>query len=142
MIEYFCKLSYGSFMKKILLLLTLLGLTVSVYAADWQMKGPVYVDNSTIEKTEDNVKAWIIRPNFEKSRIYNPKYTYDMALVDARCKINEMAFLNTQWYNNRHELIQGVTLGEMPQDYFKVKPKTNNEVIFNALCPKPIKKKS
>lgn len=129
-------------MKKILLLLTLFGLTACVHAADWQMKGPVYVDNASIEKTEDNVKAWVIRPNFEKSKIYNPKYTYDMALVDAHCKVEEMAFLNTQWYNNRHELIQGINTGEMPQDYFKVKPNTNNEVIFNALCPKPLKKKS
>ena len=129
-------------MKKILLLITLLCFSACVYSADWQQKGPIYIDNTTVVKTEDNVQAWIIRPNFEKSKIYNPKYTYDMAFVDARCKVSEMAFLNTKWYNNRHELVEGVTTGEMPQDYFKVKPNTNNEVIFKALCPKPERRKS
>lgn len=127
-------------MKKILLLITLLGFSACAYSSDWQQKGPVYVDTTTITKTDNSVQAWIIRPDFGKSKVRNTKYTYDFALVDARCKLNEMAILNTKWYNNRHELIEGKNVGEMPLDYVKVVPKTNNEVLFNALCPKPVKK--
>ena len=127
-------------MKKVLLTITLMIFTASLCPAAWKQRGPVYVDESTLVKTDDSAQAWIIRPNFDKSKIYNPKYTYDLALVDARCKVNEMAILNTKWYNNRHELVQGINVGEPATEYFKVTPKTNNEVLFNALCPKPIKK--
>ena len=129
-------------MKKILLLITLIGLSACVFAEEWEQHGPVYIDKSTLIKTENSAQAWMIRPNFDKSKIYNPKYTYDLALVDARCKTNEIAILNTKWYNNRHELIQGINVGEPATDYFKVKPNTNNEVLFNSLCPKPVKKRS
>ena len=129
-------------MKKILLTAFLLCLCTSAYPEDWQRKGSIYINGQSVVKTDTKVQAWIIRPNYDKSKIYNPKYTYDMAYVDARCNLQEMAFLNTKWYNNRHELVDGITTGEMPTDYFEVKPNTNNEVIFNALCPKPTKKKS
>lgn len=130
------QLSIGSFMKKILLTLVVLCMCVSVHSEEWQRKGAIYINSSTLIKTGTNVQAWIIRPNFDKSRVFNPKYTYDMAYVDARCNAQQMAFLNTKWYNNRHELIEGISTGEMPTSYFDIKPKTNNEVIFNALCPK------
>ena len=137
-------------MKKILLIFTLICMTACAYAneygrrgplliTEWERKGPVYVDVKSVVRTDDSAKGWSIRPNFVKSRIYNPKYTYDMAYVDARCKVNEMAILNTRWYNNRHELVYGLDVEPFVIEYIKVKPKTNNEVLFNALCPKPVK---
>ena len=118
-------------MKKMLILVTLIVTSVCAYATDWQFYGPIYVDHHSIKRENASVQAWIIHPDFAKSKLNNTKYTYEAAYIDAKCSVNEMAILNTQWYNNRHELVDNKI---DPAEYVKVKSKTNNEVIFKALC--------
>ena len=117
-------------MKKILLL-PLLGISLSVCAADWQRYDSVYIDNLSVVKTENSVQAWIIHPDFEKSKPINRIYMYEAAYYDAKCTEREMAKLNTAWYDKYHKLVQN----DLPEiSYIKIKPKTNNEIIFRALC--------
>ena len=120
-------------MKKFILLFTLIGITACAYAAEWQFKGPVYVDIQSVSKTETSASGWIIHPDFAKSKPVNRTYIYEAAFVDAKCIDREMAILNTAWYNKFHQLEEHPINNA---EYIKVLPKTNNEVIFNALCPK------
>ena len=118
-------------MKKILSLITLIGLCACVYAEDWQRHDSVYVDNHSVSRNENSVQGWVIRPQFEKSRPISKHYIYEAAYVDAKCTDREMAILNTAWYNKWHQWEEHAVSSV---DYVKVYPKTNNEQIFKALC--------
>ncbi len=113
-------------------------------AVDWQRYGSVYIDNHTIYKTEQSIQAWIIHADFAKSKPIYKKYLYEAALFDAKCSEKEMAVLNTAWYDKYHKLVYNPVT---ETEYIKIKPKTNNEIIFNALCAQekifePLAKKS
>ena len=118
-------------MKKILSLITLISLTACAFAEDWERHDSVYVDNHSISRDETSVKGWIISPQFDKSRLISKHYIYEASYVDAKCTDREMAILNTAWYNKFHQWEEHAV---SPVEYVKVKPKTNNEQIFKALC--------
>lgn len=117
-------------MKKISLIITICFI-MPVYAQDWQRYSSVYIDNMSIERNETSVKAWVIHPDFDKSKLGNKKYTYEAGYFDAKCSEKEMAKLNAAWYDKYHMLVKSI-----PDDtsYIKIKPKTNNEIIFKAIC--------
>ena len=118
-------------MKKILSLIALIGFSACAYAADWHRYDSIFVDGHSLSKTENSVQGWIISPQFEKSQSINKHYIYEASLVDARCSAKEMAILNTAWYNKWHQWEEHAISNA---SYVEVKPKTNNEVIFNTLC--------
>ena len=118
-------------MKKILLIITLTLLSCCTYASDWSRYNSIFVDDSSVEKTKTSVRAWIISPNFEKSKINARKYTYQAYYIDAKCSEHEIATFRTAWYNKYHQWEESAI--DDPS-YIKIKPKTHNEVIFKSLC--------
>ncbi len=118
-------------MKKIFLFTLIYCFSVCSFAADWQRYGSVYVDNYSVTKLDSSVQAWVIHADFVKSKPINKTYLYEMALYDAKCKEREMAVLNTAWYNKYHQM-EYHPIAEI--SYLKILPKTNNEIIFKAIC--------
>lgn len=130
MLKYFSWI----FMKKIIIIsLLFCSVSASFASADWEAFGAVYIDNMSISREGDSVKAWLIRPEFSKSKVANRTYMYEGGYFDAKCKDREMALLMTAWYDKYHQLIKTSVL---TPEYIKIKPKTNNEVIFKAICSK------
>lgn len=118
-------------MKKIFAFILTYCISACCYSADWQRYGSVYIDNYSVTKLDSSIQAWVIHADFAKSKPINKTYLYEAALYDAKCTDMEMAVLNTAWYNKYHQMeyhpITEIT-------YIKILPKTNNEIIFKALC--------
>ena len=118
-------------MKKILSLITLFCVAGSVYGANWHRHDSVYVDDDSLKKTERSIQGWILSPNFAKSKFDNRHYVYEASYIDARCSEKSMAITQTAWYNKWHRL-EIKPVDEI--NYIEIKPKTNNEKLFKALC--------
>jgi len=122
-------------MKKILLALTVMAFCLSANADNWIRYDSIYVDSQSLLKLDDNIRAWVIRPHFKKSKFRNREYVYEAFYIDARCKEREVAILTSRWYNRFHELTESTEFGGNDKlEYIKVKPRTNYEIVYKALC--------
>ena len=104
-----------------------------VYAENWVRCDSVYVETESLTGNENSVQGWVIGPEFAKSKFANRQYMYEAFYLDCKCNDRErqMAFLKHAWLNKWHlREIHNST----DTSFIKILPRTNNEVMFKALC--------
>ena len=123
-------------MKKIICLFFLIFLLTSVsYASDWQLfeDDAFLIDKSSITKTNNSVKAWVIVAGHGK--INNKNFAYMKNYMDFRCKEKTSANLEIHFYNKKHNCVEGSNLEELNMvKYERVIPDSRGEKILNAIC--------
>ena len=123
-------------MKKIMCLFSFIFLLTSIsYAADWELfeDGGFLIDKSSITKTNNSIKAWVIIAG--QGKINNKKFNYMQNYMDFRCKEKTSADLEILAYNKNDELIASSNIEELNiVKYKRIVPDSRGEKIFNAVC--------
>lgn len=122
-------------MKKIIYLFFLIFLLTSIsYASDWQLfeDDAFLIDKSSITKTNNSVKAWVIVVGHGK--INNKNFAYMKNYMDFRCKEKTSANLEIHFYNKKDNYIEGSTLEGNLIKYARIVPDSRGEKILNAVC--------
>lgn len=123
-------------MKKILILLSMFFLTMNyVSSADWYANNEkaFLIDKTSISKTKNSVKAWVILVSHGK--IFDKKYEYVEQYVDAKCSDRTMAILEGFYYNKKHNSVASYNFEKNNEvEYNRIIPETRGEALFNDLC--------
>ena len=123
-------------MKKFFVFLFMLFVTTNLgFSADWygNDRFGFLIDKSSIVKTKDSVRAWVIMVGAGK--IKNKKYAYVESYIDAKCSDNTLASFEHIYYTKKHKSIESYNfeLNNAIQ-YNRIVPDTKGEAIFNDLC--------